>query len=74
MRICVRTACSRIDARSITQADSADAFIAHAPYPFTKCAWENEKEAKLLMQVDKPIVFAAFEDDALCGLEKFPRW
>ena len=54
--------------------DKCDAAIALAPYPWTKDPWNNEVEAKQLMQVGIPLLLVHFNRDEFCNSLKFPQW
>ena len=57
-----------------TQAANIDAAVAFAGYPWTKEPWENEREARRLMQVRIPLLLVHFDCDDLCSSTRFPKW
>jgi hypothetical protein len=54
--------------------DKCDAAIALAPYPWTKCAFQNAAEAKTLMSVQAPLLLVHFHVDEFCNAVFYPTW
>ena len=59
---------------ALENADLFDAAIALAPYPWTKQPTDNMHEARMLMQVQKPIMLLHFVSDEHCNAMKYPEW
>jgi hypothetical protein len=54
--------------------DKCDVAIALAPYPWTKCAFQNAAEAKILMMVQVPLLLVHFHVDEFCNAVFYPTW
>merc|ERR1712018_469263 len=59
---------------ALTVAAYVDAAVAFAPYPWTKCQWENESEARVLMQVRVPLLLVHYDRDEFCNAANYPKW
>ena len=57
-----------------TQAANIDAAVAFAGYPWTKDPIENEREARILMQVRIPLLLVHFDRDEFCNASYYGRW
>ena len=57
-----------------TQAANIDAAVALAGYPWTKDIWDNEREARRVMQVRIPVLLAHFDRDEFCHPTRYGRW
>ena len=59
---------------ALQAADCIDAAIACAGYPWTKCEWTNENEARTLMQVRIPLLLIHYDRDEFCNAGRNPKW
>jgi hypothetical protein len=51
-----------------------DVAIALAGYPWTKCTWANEREAKKLVSVQIPLLLLHFDLDEFCSPAYYKMW
>ena len=59
---------------ALSYAEYFDTAIACAPYPWTKGTWENDQEARVLMQVRIPLLLVHYDRDESCNAQKYPKW